>query len=211
MSSARRALWLGSLSCRSMSRNDFNDIPNILVIVEGHRSHCWLCGVAGHLAKMCPGKNSVPSPPTSEAPAAKAATLKPAAPEDALAGESQVRPLSDSSNWKEVVRRNGKKSADPPLQQDVPQKEAAPQGAAVGERNGRLSSKLKGGPRSSNRSRVQKRTSNGPSNIKSRNKSHCIRYWNSLSLRCPHLAKKASKKTIKLPKQKLSPDYWKDS
>lgn len=123
LSSARRALWLGCLSCRSMSRNDFNDIPNYPR--DCRRSPPPLCGVAGHLEKMCPGKNSVPSPPTtSEAPAAKAVTLKPAAPEDALAGESQVRPPSDSSNWKEVVRRNGKKSADPPLQQDVPQKEA---------------------------------------------------------------------------------------
>lgn len=29
----------------------------ILVVVEGRRPYCWLCGVSGHMAKACPGSN----------------------------------------------------------------------------------------------------------------------------------------------------------
>lgn len=54
----------------TVRRETFVNIPNmvvsrgrsIYVVVEDRLSRLWLCGAAGYIAKLCPGKNTTPIP-----------------------------------------------------------------------------------------------------------------------------------------------------
>lgn len=58
-----------------VSRKNFVAIPNVLmyegrpiyVAVEGRRTLCWICGSAGYMSKMCPGKRPEPQPDNCQA------------------------------------------------------------------------------------------------------------------------------------------------
>lgn len=87
---------------------------NILDVVEGGHPHCWSCGPAGHVSRVCPGKNLAPSTPTAESATAGEA------PKEAVGTEKSGQTPSGSNEWTEAVKK-GKKYVIPPLpQRDVP-------------------------------------------------------------------------------------------
>lgn len=79
-----------------------------IVVVEDRRPHCWLCGTAGHLPKMSPGRKPVPHPAKSKEVAAK----------------SKSAEVTDSpGEWREVVKKESNVVAPSPSpQKDVPNK-----------------------------------------------------------------------------------------
>lgn len=78
-----------------LDRKNFLDIPNTLTysvkwiffIVEGRRHHCWLCGAAWHLAKMCPNQNLMLQPGKSKDPLTEGKPCKaPKGPSELMEG-----------------------------------------------------------------------------------------------------------------------------
>lgn len=84
----------------------------MLVVVEGWKPHCCLCGASWHMAKACPWKNVT----TTSTATAKAT----------VAAEIDKTP---NGVRKEVVSKGQKFASDPPPptpQQDTPSKEQKP-------------------------------------------------------------------------------------
>lgn len=90
------------------------------VVVEGYRHFCWVCGVAGHLAKTCPTKKPVllmkqALVPTSELP------------------REEVTKKASGSEWTEVLKRRAKVATSSPQHVATKQQQELPEKAAVNQ------------------------------------------------------------------------------
>lgn len=95
----------------TLIRMRFADILNILmyrekrilVVVEGRRPYCWLCGVSGHMG--CPGSNVTPKTRSGTTATVEAETGK-----------------SSDGGWKEVGKKVDNRPPRTP-QKDIPPKQ----------------------------------------------------------------------------------------
>lgn len=96
----------------TLMRQAFVEIPNVLmcrerrmlVVVEGRKPYCWLCGASGHMSKACPAKKPQPPPyPTTATTTTAAAVV--------VAVTSTEK--SPDSDWKKVKERKSAKAPSP--------------------------------------------------------------------------------------------------